>query len=90
MRQKDKIELIITVLLVIILIVFTARALGKKAKSPSETSSSMVMPTNSVIPDTEPLYVRLEEQAQQMQLKRDPFNKVSETQESKTPSLHLK
>jgi len=90
MQRKDKIELVITLLLAIILIMVTARALGKKEKGPLETSTMMKTSTNSTIVEADPLYERLEEEAQQMSLKRDPFTKVSEPQESKVPVLQLK
>ncbi|HBO96908.1 MAG TPA: hypothetical protein DE315_00390 [Candidatus Omnitrophica bacterium] len=86
MEKKDKIQLGITGVLVIILLLFLARAFEKK-KRPLPVKAKEVAADQKVKePD---LYTRLEQEIKKMDFKRDPFSRQSLSDLEESQDLHL-
>ena len=86
MEKKDKIQLGITGVLVIVLVVFLIRAF-EKGKRPAPVKVKEFVADQSV---KEPgLYTRLEQEIKKMDFKRDPFSRQSLSDLEESQDLHL-
>src|SRR3989338_2809372 len=86
MEKKDKIQLGITGVLVIVLVVFLIRAF-EKGKRPAPVKVKEFVADQSV---KEPgLYTRLEQEIKKMDFKRDPFSRQSFSDLEESQDLHL-
>lgn len=86
MEKKDKIQLGITGVLVIILLFFLMRAPGK-GKRPAPVKAKELATDQNV---KEPgLYTRLEQEIKKMDFKRDPFSKQSFSDPEESQGLYL-
>ena len=86
MEKKDKIQLGITGVLVIVLLFFLMRAF-EKGKRPALVKAKEFAADQSV---KEPgLYARLEQEIKKMDFKRDPFSQQSLSDLEESQSLHL-
>lgn len=86
MEKKDKIQLCITGVLVIILLFSLPRAFEKK-KRPVPVKAKEVATDQTV---KEPgLYTRLEQEIKKMDFKRDPFSRQSLADLEESPGLRL-
>ncbi len=86
MEKKDKIQLGITGVLVIVLLFFLMRAFEKK-KRPAPVKAKEVATSQGV---KDPgLYARLEQEIKKMDFKRDPFSQPSSADQGGPQALHL-
>ena len=92
MEKKDKIQLGITGVLVVILLILLARAVGGKKQdqfvSVEKKVSGMKVPADGRTKE-QSLYAILEEQARNLEFKRDPFFKQPIATSESVKELHL-
>lgn len=86
MEKKDKIQLGITGVLVVILLFFLMRAFEKGKRSPPVKAKELVTDQNAKQPG---LYRRLEQEVKKMDFTRDPFSRQSLADLEESQSLHL-
>ncbi len=86
MEKKDKIQLGITGVLVIILLLFLARAFEKKKRPVPVKTKEFVAEQKVKEPG---LYTRLEQEIKKMDFKRDPFSRQSLSDLEESQDLHL-
>ena len=86
MEKKDKIQLGITGVLVIVLLFFLMRAFEKR-KPPSPVKAKELVIGQSV--KRPGLYARLEQEIKKMDFKRDPFSQQSLSDLKESQDLHL-
>lgn len=86
MEKKDKIQLGITGVLVIILLFFLPRVFEKKKRSVPVKAKEVAAEQSVKEPG---LYTRLEQEIKKMGFKRDPFSRQSFSELEESQDLHL-
>ncbi len=86
MEKKDKIQLGITGVLVIVLVFFLIRAFEKRKPPPSVKTKELV--TGQSVKQSG-LYAQLEQEIKKMDFKRDPFSQQALSDLEESQSLHL-
>ena len=91
MEKKDKIQLIITAFLIIILVLLVGRSLtGKKQTNDLADTRPTAQNTGAPLAGGESgQYVKLEQEAEKLEMQRDPFFKTAVISDEK-PILYLR
>lgn len=92
MEKKDRIQLSISGVLIIVLFILLARAVGGKRQQQPVLVEHAVSPTRVAVPERrreKSLYARLAEETKDLEFKRDPFLKLPMITSESSQGLYL-
>ncbi len=92
MEKKDKIQLGVTGILIVVLLILFARAVGGKKQDQFVSVEKKVSQVKVPVPEgtkEQSFYARLQEQTKNLEFKRDPFFKQPITTSESAQELYL-